>query len=418
MASLNETSIKARVMRGETLVATRRVRLADPTFEILQKMARTWVKGGAYDLQYADDEGDVITMGSQEEWAECVQLWQESTEAHSQISLRPLPPVRLIVAIKAAKTKKATVLAAASAAEAATAETAEETADAESAPAAATETPEVEVEVEAPDASSLPSPDPEQVATQAAAAAAAVAEGRRAPEDALTVRSMVLDFLKREHGSDILQRLVCGAATPACLGCSAWLTVDLQGEALTLDIAMPELARELFQSGMDWMDASPEKARERFLMCTRLGATPAAEYNVACCAALLGNAEEAMGRLAEIVATRGASGMATDADLASLHGIDAFWELVGGRPVEAVEVEAAVVAEEVKEAEAAAAVVEEEEEEDEVKEEEVTTTEVVEMYAEQMACLREMGLVEESEARRLLTEEDGDLTTVLEKLLQ
>ena len=79
----------------------RRIRLACPTMAAVQATVRQWVSG-PFALRYTDDEGDVVTMEGEDEWAECVALW-----AQAQTAVRPAPLLLRVEPQRAAALNKA-----------------------------------------------------------------------------------------------------------------------------------------------------------------------------------------------------------------------------------------------------------------------------------------------------------------------
>ncbi|KAJ9443145.1 hypothetical protein DIPPA_00763 [Diplonema papillatum] len=69
-----EVPLKMVITRAGEVVETRRVRLVSPTFNAINRVVQQWtvVK---YDLLYNDEDGESITVGSEEEWEECLRVW-------------------------------------------------------------------------------------------------------------------------------------------------------------------------------------------------------------------------------------------------------------------------------------------------------------------------------------------------------
>ena len=69
--------LKFVLVRGRRVVEQRRTRLLCPSLEDVKGCVRQWACG-AFTLRYVDDEGDLVTVDLDEEWAECVALWREA----------------------------------------------------------------------------------------------------------------------------------------------------------------------------------------------------------------------------------------------------------------------------------------------------------------------------------------------------
>ena len=72
--------LKFVLVRGRRVVEQRRTRLLCPSLEDVKGCVRQWACG-AFTLRYVDDEGDLVTVDLDEEWAECVALWREARGA-------------------------------------------------------------------------------------------------------------------------------------------------------------------------------------------------------------------------------------------------------------------------------------------------------------------------------------------------
>ena len=87
---------KFTLMRGDTTTERRRVRLLDPSLSDVHKYARQWAVGD-YTLKYMDDESDLVTMDLEEEWVECLTLWNAMQKQSGPALLRlvvEMNPVR------------------------------------------------------------------------------------------------------------------------------------------------------------------------------------------------------------------------------------------------------------------------------------------------------------------------------------
>ena len=76
---MTEIELKFTIIRVNGLKEMRRVRLVSPSFDAIQNIMRRWVRG-IYNIEYVDDEGDHITVESEEEWTECIEIWKSNGE--------------------------------------------------------------------------------------------------------------------------------------------------------------------------------------------------------------------------------------------------------------------------------------------------------------------------------------------------
>ncbi|KAJ9446947.1 hypothetical protein DIPPA_32791 [Diplonema papillatum] len=86
MSGVQEVPMKMQVVRRGEIVETRRRRLANPSYEVVAKVAGEFVRG-THRLQYVDEDGDVVTMSSQEEWEECVACWDGAKPLRLRVDL-------------------------------------------------------------------------------------------------------------------------------------------------------------------------------------------------------------------------------------------------------------------------------------------------------------------------------------------
>eukprot|EP01060_Flectonema_neradi_P040572 TRINITY_DN92_c0_g1_i1.p1 TRINITY_DN92_c0_g1~~TRINITY_DN92_c0_g1_i1.p1 ORF type:complete len:648 (+),score=80.37 TRINITY_DN92_c0_g1_i1:113-2056(+) len=72
---MSEIELKLTIIRVNGSQEMRRVRLVSPSFEALCNVVKKWVRG-IYSIEYVDDEGDYITVETEEEWEECIDIWK------------------------------------------------------------------------------------------------------------------------------------------------------------------------------------------------------------------------------------------------------------------------------------------------------------------------------------------------------
>eukprot|EP01059_Diplonema_ambulator_P031356 TRINITY_DN5722_c0_g1_i2.p1 TRINITY_DN5722_c0_g1~~TRINITY_DN5722_c0_g1_i2.p1 ORF type:complete len:406 (+),score=86.46 TRINITY_DN5722_c0_g1_i2:87-1304(+) len=70
-----DVPIKFELTRDGSVVELRRSRLCLPTLEMVRDIGKALVKGPVV-MRYVDDEGDDVTMDTEEEWRECLKLWE------------------------------------------------------------------------------------------------------------------------------------------------------------------------------------------------------------------------------------------------------------------------------------------------------------------------------------------------------
>ena len=92
--------LKFVLVRGRRVVEQRRTRLLCPSLEDVKGCVRQWACG-AFTLRYVDDEGDLVTVDLDEEWAECVALWREARGADDADVCAQQRALRLVVTIGA-----------------------------------------------------------------------------------------------------------------------------------------------------------------------------------------------------------------------------------------------------------------------------------------------------------------------------
>ena len=96
MSGFSSIPMKFTLMRGDTTTERRRVRLLVPSLSDVHKYARQWAVGD-YTLKYMDDESDLVTMDLEEEWVECLTLWNAMQKQSGPALLRlvvEMNPVR------------------------------------------------------------------------------------------------------------------------------------------------------------------------------------------------------------------------------------------------------------------------------------------------------------------------------------
>ncbi|KAJ9455493.1 hypothetical protein DIPPA_10923 [Diplonema papillatum] len=86
MSGAQEVALKIQIVRQGEVVETRRRRLVNPSFEVVARVAGEFARG-RHQLQYVDEDGDVVTMSSQEEWEECVACWDGAKPLRVRIDL-------------------------------------------------------------------------------------------------------------------------------------------------------------------------------------------------------------------------------------------------------------------------------------------------------------------------------------------
>ncbi|KAJ9461774.1 hypothetical protein DIPPA_08575 [Diplonema papillatum] len=86
MSGVQEVPMKVQIVRRGEVVETRRRRLVNPSYEVVAKVAGEFARG-KHQLQYIDEDGDVVTMSSQEEWQECMSCWDGSEPLRIRIDL-------------------------------------------------------------------------------------------------------------------------------------------------------------------------------------------------------------------------------------------------------------------------------------------------------------------------------------------
>eukprot|EP00754_Rhynchopus_humris_P046013 Rhum_TRINITY_DN5491_c1_g1::Rhum_TRINITY_DN5491_c1_g1_i1::g.17346::m.17346 len=79
--------LKLTFTRGDAVVERRRIRLYAPTMRDVVSVAERWGRLNRPTLKYTDDEGDAVTMDTDEEWAECLSLWSERGEATRPVAV-------------------------------------------------------------------------------------------------------------------------------------------------------------------------------------------------------------------------------------------------------------------------------------------------------------------------------------------
>ena len=92
--------LKFVLVRGRRVVEQRRTRLLCPSLEDVKGCVRQWACG-VFTLRYVDDEGDLVTVDLDEEWAECVALWREARGSDDADVCGQQRALRLVVAIGA-----------------------------------------------------------------------------------------------------------------------------------------------------------------------------------------------------------------------------------------------------------------------------------------------------------------------------
>ena len=92
--------LKFVLVRGRRVVEQRRTRLLCPSLEDVKGCVRQWACG-VFTLRYVDDEGDLVTVDLDEEWAECVALWREARGADDADVCAQQRALRLVVTIGA-----------------------------------------------------------------------------------------------------------------------------------------------------------------------------------------------------------------------------------------------------------------------------------------------------------------------------
>ena len=92
--------LKFVLVRGRRVVEQRRTRLLCPSLEDVKGCVRQWACG-VFTLRYVDDEGDLVTVDLDEEWAECVALWREARGADDADVCAQQHALRLVVTIGA-----------------------------------------------------------------------------------------------------------------------------------------------------------------------------------------------------------------------------------------------------------------------------------------------------------------------------
>eukprot|EP00756_Hemistasia_phaeocysticola_P029418 Hpha_TRINITY_DN16231_c0_g5::TRINITY_DN16231_c0_g5_i2::g.13214::m.13214 len=70
--------LKFSLVRCGKLTQTRRVTLLRPTLANLTDLVQGWANG-SFELQYTDEDGDKVQLGSEAEWLECLRLWREGS---------------------------------------------------------------------------------------------------------------------------------------------------------------------------------------------------------------------------------------------------------------------------------------------------------------------------------------------------
>ncbi|KAJ9446955.1 hypothetical protein DIPPA_32796 [Diplonema papillatum] len=86
MSGVQEIPMKFELARQGEVVETRRRRLVNPSFGVVTKVADELARG-RHQLQYVDEDGDVVTMSSQEEWEECVACWDGAQPLRVRVDL-------------------------------------------------------------------------------------------------------------------------------------------------------------------------------------------------------------------------------------------------------------------------------------------------------------------------------------------
>ena len=265
-----EISLKVRIMRGDALLHIRRVRLCSPTYEVILRTVSGWVCGG-FDVQWEDEEGDMITMDTEAEWGECVLMWQQRLQEDARGNA--FQPLRLVVVLPAIERK---------------------THSRRKCKASVVKTTEA---------------DPKHDA--------------------------ILSYLTKEHGEETLPSLIRGEISPADIGCSAWLTVQPSGGELNMDISQLRLGAALTSDALAVMDTDTAKAKYLFLLSMQIcpERSSVALYNAACCDALSNNIEGAFALLQDALNHGYTVDDTTqnDADLMLLHD-DPRWTALVGPP--------------------------------------------------------------------------------------
>eukprot|EP01064_Diplonema_japonicum_P026554 TRINITY_DN37_c2_g1_i1.p1 TRINITY_DN37_c2_g1~~TRINITY_DN37_c2_g1_i1.p1 ORF type:complete len:490 (+),score=100.28 TRINITY_DN37_c2_g1_i1:60-1529(+) len=236
---VSEVPIKFELVRNGEVVETRRVRLVNPSFSAVLGASERWSTGVTV-LQYADDDGDMIMMDTEEEWGECMRLWNESVNRYS---LR----LRLVL-------------------------------------------PHLE------DLDHVPrwwargrsnrdhSPDHARKAVWKQSSVMKRTREAKEGEVSVPQAAVVEKALKLLHGEDAMVALASGEQTPESLGCNGWLsakTTDI-GE-VDLDVKVKKLYNLLCEKGNVCLADGDAAGTVWFRLCRDLEPTiPVGWYNLAC----------------------------------------------------------------------------------------------------------------------------------------
>ncbi|KAJ9465047.1 hypothetical protein DIPPA_20824 [Diplonema papillatum] len=233
--NLGEVPTKFFVMRNGETVEVRRRRLVDPSFDAMENVVSTFVTG-TFKLQYADAEGDVVTVGSQEEWLECLRdlnaidgtVIRLIVELSSVAKRRPetserkrvtLPEPECVLSSKPLKKERR----------------GKPTCDATSCESTAKRSRRRERKPQKSDKAELVEP-------------AAGAESKAGEEDYVlsTGEDIVTRVLSKLYGVDAMEQVKRGVHTEKTLGCQRWLTICRQSNGdVDCSVAVNDLVDEL-----------------------------------------------------------------------------------------------------------------------------------------------------------------------------
>jgi len=270
-------------------VQVRRIGGASFSFEEIQTLMAQWWEGAHVTYRYTDCDGDVVTIGSEPEWRECL-------HHHAELGLNP-------VRLKVAKVPKAR-----------------------------------------PRAAPLPVPAPpvEAIAAAMHALNPTTGESTVIPVEEPTVDA-ARALLVALFGDVVVRKLWSGGDVAGSditkvakvLGCTPGNSWD-PSHQVDVDIDLGALRAAASKHGLAMLGVgNNEGARDVLSLATKLPLDNENDdviirYNLACAHALLGSSEAALKELTLAIEHGYTDGthMAKDEDLVSLHGHDAFQALV------------------------------------------------------------------------------------------
>eukprot|EP01060_Flectonema_neradi_P014499 TRINITY_DN2114_c0_g1_i7.p1 TRINITY_DN2114_c0_g1~~TRINITY_DN2114_c0_g1_i7.p1 ORF type:complete len:367 (+),score=63.73 TRINITY_DN2114_c0_g1_i7:69-1169(+) len=261
--------LKVIIEPGSPQQVIKRLTINDCTYEKLRLVLGEWVAGGR--IQYCDVEGDLIEIGSDEEWAECVRHVREHLKKENiAIRVSSGRSVRLDKFIDATPT--------------------------------APPLPEEEVSVAVPERESQSS---EQITEQQAVVCSAEPDQpppppavatQAEPHDEVNQSAMqptVIAILKYKYGKDCLDSIQQRSNINSQ---EDWVTIQEHDSELTLDVDIPKLRQFINTSAMQ---AITQNEVERAFRWLTLGLVifPTYDvffYNMACASSLSGDVPSAL----------------------------------------------------------------------------------------------------------------------------